>query len=1060
MARLLSPVAFTPWPSTCFISLIYAALIISLIVFHTTLPFLPSNLTPVEGINLTEAWQDLQLLTGAFHPYNSRRNDQIRSWLVGRIDEILEANGATSSWVGRQRGLSDSDSLLKAQDSQVYIFDDTTSNLTFSSPGSAVSGGGLSVYFEGTNIIVYVRGLEDDPTAWWNDPSGQPKSQGGVLVNAHYDSVSTAFGATDDGVGVVTILQLIKYYTTSGQRPRRGFVGLLNNGEEDFLNGARAFSQHPIAKLPHSFLNLEGAGAGGKASLFRSTDAEVTRAYARSRYPYGSVLSADGFRQGLIRSQTDYIVFNGILGLRGLDVAFTEPRARYHTGEDDTRHTSIQSMWHMLSAALETTKALTGSEDFVFTGKSLTKGGVNAGHGHSGVWFDLFGRVFAVFRLHTLFALSITLLVVCPVLLLVTLTVLYSVDKLYLFSGSVLYHSSDGDQKVSIYGWRGFFRFVPLFVVAAAGPVVLAYLIFKENPFIAYSSEWAVWSMMFSSWIFIAWFCSRVADWARPSALTRAYGLSWLLALCWAILVIDVVFQAHLKMAGGYFLLFYFASLFLATWISYLELLALPKKSKYLNDKIVGSRRGSVSSSQLLASSSHENAGASPSSRVDERTREEDEGEREGAADENTSLLKRDQRTTFANYTRNDVDDPEDAVHDREGSGAGDKFGPVFGEEQDWSVHLPRWTWLLQIVILVPINMILVGQLALFFVTATHQTGPDGSSMFIVYIAMAAFSILLLSPILPFIHRFTWHIPMFMLLVLIGTLIYNVLAFPFSENNRLKLRFQQEIDLDAITTLEHSRINNTVSLIGPPGYVQDTILSLPSSSGQALRCHDIQSYPGLVKCSWTGLPPEVVHTGSRLPLKTQMKSWVNYNISRPVLDTSTSSSVSANRSGRTRKANSARFTLSGRNTRACKLVVDRPALISNFHVHGSGPNDKRFPPVPSEEEGGTREIRLWSRTWDRAWVVDVEWEYLDEDYYAYVDGQADGDDGKLESSSEAKLKPKPEPGLTGNVICLWSDENHEGVIPALDEVRHFAPLWTTVTKAEDGLVEGRKRFEI
>jgi hypothetical protein len=49
---------------------------------------------------------------------------------------------------------------------------------------------------------------------------------------------------------------------------------------------------------------------------------EVTRAYATAPNPFGTVISADGFKMGIIRSQTDYVVFDGILGLRGLDVAF------------------------------------------------------------------------------------------------------------------------------------------------------------------------------------------------------------------------------------------------------------------------------------------------------------------------------------------------------------------------------------------------------------------------------------------------------------------------------------------------------------------------------------------------------------------------------------------------------------------------------------------------------------------------------------------------------------------------------------------------------------------
>ena len=111
-------------------------------------------------------------------------------------------------------------------------------------------------------------------------------------------------------------------------------------------------------------------------------------------------------------------------------------------------------------------------------------------------------------------------------------------------------------------------------------------------------------------------------------------------------------------------------------------------------------------------------------------------------------------------------------------------------------------------------------------------------------------------------------------------------------------------------------------------------------------------------------------------------------------------------------------------------MFDSP--ISDVQVHGSSSNDKRFPPVP---EGGSTEIRLWSRTWGRTWTVDVEWE---------------GD----ESNSVRGAS------MGGKVVCVWSDANHDGVIPALDEAKHYLPNWVAVTKFADGLVEGSKRFNI
>ena len=317
-----NPIAFTPLPVTIFTSVVYAILVIILLVVHLIVPPAPTNKTPVVGTNLTEAWLDLQLLTQTYHPFNSHSNDYVRDWLLRRIEAILDGNGVSPEANDKRHDLGAASGLTP-----VVVFSDVLSNVSFSSSGSNGKPG-ISVYFEGTNIIVYIRGSDEEENGSWWLKDATPR-QGGVLVNAHYDSVSTGFGATDDGVGVITVLQLVKHFTTQGQQPKRGIVALLNNGEEDYLNGARAFSQHPMSRFTHTFLNLEGAGAGGRAALFRSTDTEITRAYKGARHPFGNCGSGDAFKRGVIRSQTDYVVFNGLLGLRGLDVAFLNPRARY-----------------------------------------------------------------------------------------------------------------------------------------------------------------------------------------------------------------------------------------------------------------------------------------------------------------------------------------------------------------------------------------------------------------------------------------------------------------------------------------------------------------------------------------------------------------------------------------------------------------------------------------------------------------------------------------------------------------------------------------------------------
>lgn len=486
--RSRNPIGFGPLPVTILTSIVYVALFAALLVTHHVVPSAPKTATPKQwpGVNLTAAWLDLEELSKDFHPFNSKSNVQARGWLLKRIADILDANHADWKSVTENVTAKGPKSSIHAAPKPVTVFSDNKSNVTYSEKR------GIH-YFEGDNIMVYIRGEEDDAQDWWLTGT-RYQGPGGVLVNAHYDSVSTGFGATDDGVGVITVLQLLSHFTKQGNQPKRGILALLNNAEEDGLYGAKAFTQHPLAHFPHTFLNLEGAGAGGRATLFRSTDTEVTKFYAGSKYPFGTVVSGDGFKRGLVRSGTDYSVFTEDLGMRGLDVAFMEPRARYHTEQDDARDTSLDSVWNMLSASLTTVKGLSQDTSSTFEpSKDESDGKVNAGKGSNGVWFDILGRAFAVLQLHTLFALSVTLLVAGPILLILIEVGVQKSDKWYLFSRKQYLHSSDDDEPVSLFGWRGFFRFPMAFAVATAAVVALAFLLTKINPLILYSSEYAVW---------------------------------------------------------------------------------------------------------------------------------------------------------------------------------------------------------------------------------------------------------------------------------------------------------------------------------------------------------------------------------------------------------------------------------------------------------------------------------------------------------------------------------------------------------------------------------------
>lgn len=74
----------------------------------------------------------------------------------------------------------------------VTVFNDMLSNVTMLFTGQPASpASSVAAYFEGTNVLVYIRGTLDEPGEWWKKKGSRrslPIGRGGVLVNAHYDS--------------------------------------------------------------------------------------------------------------------------------------------------------------------------------------------------------------------------------------------------------------------------------------------------------------------------------------------------------------------------------------------------------------------------------------------------------------------------------------------------------------------------------------------------------------------------------------------------------------------------------------------------------------------------------------------------------------------------------------------------------------------------------------------------------------------------------------------------------------------------------------------------------
>ncbi|UKZ83905.1 hypothetical protein TrVFT333_011720 [Trichoderma virens FT-333] len=937
--KFLNPFSFSPGPVTFWTTAVYLAVTIPLIYVHETVPPVPSEHSLKQGLNLSEAWFDLQTITKQYHPYNSRANADVREYLIKRSQNILDRNGVpykteTTGEFEQSAARETLDAPRAKRAPGATIFDDRISNVTWTVDSllQSTKGGSKTwqgYYFEGDNFYVYIHGKEDPEGDWWASQAGAAKysKSGGVLVNCHFDSVSTGYGATDDGMSCVSMLQILSYFTTEGHQPKHGVVLLFNNAEEDGLLGARAFGYSPLLKFCHTFVNLEGAGAGGRAMLFRTTDLEAAEVYSKSPHPFGSVVAANAFERGVIKSGTDFEVFAPNFGQRGMDIAFYHPRSRYHTEDDDARHTSVRSIWHMLSAALASAERFSEITGTVFSGdrpdgdKSLAQ----TGKPTEGVYFDC--------------------------------------------------------------GWRGFFRY-PLALIFAAGLTIGAVLLVaKVNPLIIYSSGYAVWAQLLSLFYCSFWLIMRGANFVRPTALHRGFALIWLFILSWIVQVIAALAEDRIHVGGLYFTAFFHTAIFVALFISLVEQFALPGKEEFANQY------------QDDAAPEHTRIASSENTITGHEDDQDDQGYAAAESATETTPLRageqgygsNDQQPTFAStYRRSAQTYGQPAPSPL-------RSYPPYEHEQAWSGRLPTWTWIIQFLLLAPIHVILVGNLGLVQTSAMAMNGADGGSLLPPIMGVGVMSILLLLPLTPFMHRISRHVPLFLFVVFVATFIYNLAAFPFSNNARYKLYFQEVIDVDAGT--------NVASLSGISEYVHAVVASVPSATGQDIECKP-STRSGLTACEYdaSSLPPYLANG-------TEPKDLITVTSSKSF-------------DGKTANVN-----VDALDTKMCILMLSQP--VFGFEVKGAAPADRRFGTIPRD---GLRVITLFRREWEGPWDITLQ----------LTDGDRVLDEDKLEVT----------------VKCAYSDMNDDKTIPVLRELYQYMPKWAVISKTAVGLVEVRKKFTV
>ena len=204
-----------------------------------------------------------------------------------------------------------------------------------------------------------------------------PQTGKGLLLSAHYDSVPVGPGASDDGIGVATLLEVGSILKN---RPlKRPVVLLFNEGEELGLVGARAFLSDPMSGRVDSLLNFEARGVTGPVTMFETNqpNGAAIAAYERAvQRPNASSLSTDVAR--LIPNDTDVTTYKE-RGWITLNSAIVGNETHYHSPGDDLASLDVRSLQDMGEEALALATTLTN--------------GVRHSDGNR-IFFDLLERIF------------------------------------------------------------------------------------------------------------------------------------------------------------------------------------------------------------------------------------------------------------------------------------------------------------------------------------------------------------------------------------------------------------------------------------------------------------------------------------------------------------------------------------------------------------------------------------------------------------------------------------------------------------------------------------------
>ncbi|XP_017077370.1 endoplasmic reticulum metallopeptidase 1 [Drosophila eugracilis] len=168
-------------------------------------------------------------------------------------------------------------------------------------------------------------------------PKGS-SSENYILVNSHFDSVSTSPSTGDDGHMVVSILEVLRVITSSRETFEHPIIFLINGSEENSMQASHGFiAHHKWAKNCKVVINLDAAGSGGREIMFQTGPNYpwlVNIYKLGAKHYFSTTMAEEIFQTGLVPSYTDFDIFVEYGNLIGLDIGQCINGFVYHTKYD------------------------------------------------------------------------------------------------------------------------------------------------------------------------------------------------------------------------------------------------------------------------------------------------------------------------------------------------------------------------------------------------------------------------------------------------------------------------------------------------------------------------------------------------------------------------------------------------------------------------------------------------------------------------------------------------------------------------------------------------------